>query len=351
MSLLALWDSQSARLSPRLFCTAPPPTPPQPRIRPQRTELPHEGASALGRQGLVPRTPRKYAPERAPSYGGPLLGSSYKLLALEPEPRIRPRAGAGFWGATQFRRNLPEMLQICKRAGLDAPLQTAARTWVFFLFFFFLSFFTISAPPTSRAVSACVPPLPKLGGVYYCTNSSSDLPGSLEVALRRRAFRERQGCAAGLRVPGKLQAGLGVRRGRCARVPVSLPLGLLEREPRPDIWPDPSLNLPAAARVWGGWVTPGTMEPRLAYAGALRCFLHPRVERGALGRARDPERGQPPALSWLEGHPDHLGWSQAGLDGWPKLEMQRPGGRPGAVPAPGLALPQAALHPNRFFRP
>lgn len=68
-------------------------------------------------------------------------------------------------------------------------------------------------------------------------------------------------------------------------------------------------------------------------------------------KARDPERGQRPAPSQLEGQAQHLGRSQAGLDVWPKLEMQRPEGRPGGVPAPGLALPQASPAPKQVFRP
>lgn len=65
---------------------------------------------------------------------------------------------------------------------------------------------------------------------------------------------------------------------------LSPPLGLLERELRLDIKLDPNLSLPAGvggALVWRGWGTPGTMEPRVADAWALRCSPPPpRVEGG-----------------------------------------------------------------------
>lgn len=156
-------------------------------------------------------------PQRgAPSDSGLLLGSSHRLLAWEP--RVPPRAGAGPERHAVLR---PEgtSWRCCKSAN--------ARGWTCLSrprpeVGFFFSFFPISAPPTSRAVSASVRPLPKLGGVYYLTNSSSDLPWSLEVALRRRAFRERKGLPAGLRVPGELQGGLRGRRGWCVVTPTGV---------------------------------------------------------------------------------------------------------------------------------
>lgn len=195
----------------------PPPSPSRPQIGPQHTELPHEGASALGRQRLVPCTPRKHAPERGSfrQRAPPRLKLQTPGLGAQGSTPRGSRAGAP--RSSKARRNLLEMLQICKRAGLDAPLQTQARSGVFFL-----SFFPNSAPPTSRAVSASVRPLPKRGGVYYRTNSSSDLPWSLEAALRRRAFRERKGLRAGLWVPGELQGGLRGRRGWCVVTPTGV---------------------------------------------------------------------------------------------------------------------------------
>lgn len=98
-------------------------------------------------------------------------------------------------------------------------------------------------------------------------------------------------------------------------------------------------------------MTQRTMEPRVAYAQALGCFFHPRVERGAPMKARDPERGQSLAPSQLEGQRQHLGLSHAGLDGWPKLEMQPPREAPGVSQRLAWFSLKAPLHPNRFFDP
>ena len=93
-----------------------------------------------------------------------------------------------------------EVANCCQHVERDAPLQTAARTGVVF------SLLSVPCPPAAR-VSACVPPMPKLGGVYHCTNSSSDLPPSLEGAPRWRASG--RAVRTGRWVSGKLQGGLG----------------------------------------------------------------------------------------------------------------------------------------------
>lgn len=61
-------------------------------------------------------------------------------------------------------------------------------------------------------------------------------------------------------------------------------------------------------------------------------------------KARDPERIQLSAPSWLEGHPrDRVGDQ---LDTGLQLEMQRWGQGPECVPGPDLALPQALPAPE-----
>lgn len=69
-------------------------------------------------------------------------------------------------------------------------------------------------------------------------------------------------------------------------------------------------------------------------------------------RARDPERGQRPAPLRARRPSSRPRPRKAGLNSWPKLEVQRPGRRPEGVPGPSLALlPQAAPAPKLVFRP
>lgn len=137
---------------------APLPTPDQASER-----LSAHRASARGR--IRARTRRAGAlrsPEICPSEG--LLPTvapprlklpTRRLRAQDSSPR-GSRAGAP-------RRSLPGML--CERAGRDAPLQTATRTWVFCFLFFGLFFFfflfppllSVPRPPASRSPPASGP--------------------------------------------------------------------------------------------------------------------------------------------------------------------------------------------------
>ena len=146
----------SAWPAPRLLC--PPPDQASERLSAHR-------ASARGR--IRARTPRAGAlrsPEICPSEGllptvaPPRLKLQTRRLGAQDSSPRGSRAGAP-------RRSLPGML--CERAGRDAPLQTATRTWVFcFLFFglFFFFFFplfppllSVPRPPASRSPPASGP--------------------------------------------------------------------------------------------------------------------------------------------------------------------------------------------------
>lgn len=178
-----------------------PVSPPSPRLGRSPSESP-DRASARGRIHTALSACSLRSPEVSLRSGLLPAASSASTAHFTWEPRIRPLAGAGLRRPAGVLRPEPprEVANCCQHVKWDAPLQTAARTGVVF------SLLSVPCPPAAR-VSACVPPMPKLGGVYHCTNSSSDLPPTLEGAPRWRA----SGIAvrAGLWVSGKLQGGLG----------------------------------------------------------------------------------------------------------------------------------------------
>ena len=179
-----------------------PVSPPSPRLgrSPSEslpTELPHEGASTLGSRRLCPALPGNKPPLGAPA--GSVLGFGYTLHLGTQDPTPR-RSRVGRHAGVLWPEPPREVANCCQHVERDAPLQTAARTGVVF------SLLSVPCPPAA-CVSACVPPMPQLGGVYHCTNSSSDLPPSLEGAPRWRASG--RAVRAGRWVSGKLQGGLG----------------------------------------------------------------------------------------------------------------------------------------------
>lgn len=128
-------------------------------------------ASARGRirsqtLRLVPCAPRKFAPARS------FLSQLQKLFTWEARVPLRGGAGLGRQPRVLRLQALGNTANFSKHAGLAMPLQTATRTRIFLPPPPLLS---VTRPPDAR-VSACVRPMPKLGGVYYCTNSSSDTP-------------------------------------------------------------------------------------------------------------------------------------------------------------------------------
>lgn len=60
-------------------------------------------------------------------------------------------------------------------------------------------------------------------------------------------------------------------------------------------------------------MTPGAVG--LSKAPTLRVFFHPRVQRGALMKARDPREDSTPPPSWLEGYPQDQGQEGPGWVG------------------------------------
>lgn len=120
---------------------------------------------------------------------------------------------------------LGDVANFCKCSGLDEPLQTATRTWIFlFLNPYPPTLFTISARPLAARVSARVRPMPKLGGGYYCLNPSPDLPLEFRRSVAAgMPFGRGRDVRAGLRVPRSTRKGPACRSGRrCIMTPVSL---------------------------------------------------------------------------------------------------------------------------------
>ena len=178
-----------------------PVSPPSPRLGRSPSESP-DRASARGRIHTALGACSLRSPEVSLRSGLLPAASSAASAHFTWEPRIRPLAGAGLGRPAGVLRPEPprEVANCCQHVERDAPLQTAARTGVVF------SLLSVPCPPAAR-VSACVPPMPKSGSVYHCTNSSSDLPPTLEGAPRWRASGS--AVRAGLWVSGKLQGGLG----------------------------------------------------------------------------------------------------------------------------------------------
>lgn len=219
-----------------------PPPPSRPQIGPQHTELPHEGASALRRQRLVPCAPRKHASargsfrQRAP----PRLKSQTPGLGAQGSTPRGSRAGAP--RSSKARRNLLEMLQICKRAGLDVPLQTATRSWFFFFFFSYQC-------PAHQPRGLRLRPAPAQTGrclLSYEFKLRFALEFRSSAAEARLSGEEGIACwtsGAG-RAPGRAPGAQGLVRSDTHWCP---PLGLLEWGLRLDFELDPSLSLPGRA--------------------------------------------------------------------------------------------------------
>lgn len=110
------------------------------------------------------------SPEMSPSSGclptRPFLGSRYTLHRGAQDSPPTPHGARSWVGAPagavwlEPPREVPNCCR--KLVELDPPLQTATRTGLFFFF----SLLSVPCPPAVR-VSACVPPMPKLGCVYY----------------------------------------------------------------------------------------------------------------------------------------------------------------------------------------
>lgn len=132
--------------------------------------VPTYRASARGRirsqtLRLVPCAPRKFAPARS------FLSQLQKLFTWEARIALRGGAGLGRQARVLRLQALGNTANFSKYAGLEVRLQPATRTRIFL----FSPLLSMTRPPDAR-VSACVRPMPKFGGVYYCTNSSSDVP-------------------------------------------------------------------------------------------------------------------------------------------------------------------------------
>lgn len=117
----------------------------------------------------MPCAPRKFAAARS------FLPKLQMLFTWEPRIRLGRGAGLGRQAGVLGLQALGSTANFSKRAVLEVPLQTATRSRIFLFLFFFPSLLSVPRPQAAR-VPARVRPMPKLGGVYYCTNSSSDLP-------------------------------------------------------------------------------------------------------------------------------------------------------------------------------
>lgn len=177
---LALWDTQAAWPSPRLFCT---PDHPPPQLASDRAST--HRASARGR--IRTRSPEACAmrsPETCPARGSfpPRAPPRLQLLTPGLGPQASTPRGSRVIAprTSPAGRNLPETPQICKRVGLDAPLQIATRSG------FFPSFLACLSAPRPPAARSRPRPAPGQTGRRLGLHGFKlpALPWSLEVALR-----------------------------------------------------------------------------------------------------------------------------------------------------------------------